>query len=251
MRSLPRLARSQQPSPIPISHLSSHSTHFKLTHRSLVPLTLFPRLHPSLTQLSSTSTVTMPAKKAAAAAAPAKETKEKKPAAAPAHASYKDMIKEAILNLKERNGSSRQAIKKYVKANNNITVTSETQFDSLFNKALKTGVEKGDFQQPKGPSGPVKLAKKEAKPAEKKTVKKEKAPKEAKETKPKAPKTKTVAKPKTAATKAKKATTPKKLPPPLSPRPTPPLRGHRRPRPRLKHRYVFMKSASSLLGPRC
>ncbi|OAL31121.1 hypothetical protein AYO20_08356 [Fonsecaea nubica] len=159
-----------------------------------------------------------------------KDSKDKKPAAAPAHASYKDMIKEAILNLKERNGSSRQAIKKYVKANNNITVTSETQFDSLFNKALKTGVEKGDFQQPKGPSGPVKLAKKEAKPAEKKAVKvrrtvlivgpsvltlvkKEKAPKEAKEAKeakPKAPKTKTVAKPKTAATKAKKAAAPKK-----------------------------------------
>merc|ERR1712230_308253 len=78
------------------------------------------------------------------------------------HASYKDMIKDAIINLKERNGSSRQAIKKYVKANNNVTITSETQFDSLFNKALKSGVEKGDFQQPKGPSGPVKLAKKEA-----------------------------------------------------------------------------------------
>lgn len=58
---------------------------------------------------------------------------------------------------------SRQAIKKYVKANNKITTTSETQFDSLFNKALKSGVEKGDFSQPKGPSGPVKLAKKEAK----------------------------------------------------------------------------------------
>jgi histone H1/5 len=45
---------------------------------------------------------------------------------------------------------SRQAIKKYVKANNTITVTSESQFDSLFNKALKTGAEKGDFSQPKG-----------------------------------------------------------------------------------------------------
>jgi histone H1/5 len=59
-------------------------------------------------------------------------------------------------------------------------VPSETQFDSLFNKALKTGVDKGDFSQPKGesfqpdlvfntdstgPSGPVKIAKKEAKPA--------------------------------------------------------------------------------------
>lgn len=115
---------------------------------------------------------------------------------------------------------SRQAIKKYVKANNTITTTSETQFDSLFNKALKSGVEKGDFSQPKGPSGPVKLAKKEAKPAEKKAA----APKvctvlawmitvadlyfqkEKTETKPKAVKAKTATKkaaaPKTAAKKA-------------------------------------------------
>jgi histone H1/5 len=38
----------------------------------------------------------------------------------------------------------------------------------LFNKALKSGVEKGDFAQPKGASGPVKIAKKEA--AEKKAA---------------------------------------------------------------------------------
>jgi linker histone H1 and H5 family len=94
---------------------------------------------------------------------------------------------------------SRQAIKKYVKANNKgLTITSEASFDVMFNKAIKTGVEKGEFTQPKGmspsngtstttrtlallwllarirmlcswlmhilsgPSGPVKLAKKEA-----------------------------------------------------------------------------------------
>lgn len=61
--------------------------------------------------------------------------------------------------------NSRQSLKKYVQANNKINVPTPAQFDSQFNKALKTGVEKGDFVQPKGPSGPVKLAKKEAKPA--------------------------------------------------------------------------------------
>lgn len=50
-----------------------------------------------------------------------------------------------VLNL-----NSRQAIKKYVKANNKVQFTSETQFDSMFNKALKSGVEKGEFTQPKG-----------------------------------------------------------------------------------------------------
>ena len=46
--------------------------------------------------------------------------------------------------------NSRQAIKKYVRANNKIATTSEAQFDAMFNKALKTGAEKGDFTQPKG-----------------------------------------------------------------------------------------------------
>lgn len=57
-----------------------------------------------------------------------------------------------LLQLKERNGSSRQALKKYVKANNQINVVSDTMFDSLFNKALRAGVEKGVFEQPKGMS---------------------------------------------------------------------------------------------------
>ncbi|KAJ0422089.1 hypothetical protein BJY00DRAFT_280868 [Aspergillus carlsbadensis] len=105
----------------------------------------------------------MPPKKATTTAA-------KKTAAGPTHASYRDMIKVAILNLKERNGSSRQSIKKYVLANNKLAPASQNAFDSQFNKAIKSGVEKGDFLQPKGPSGPVKLAKKEApaKPATKK-----------------------------------------------------------------------------------
>ena len=45
--------------------------------------------------------------------------------------------------------SSRVALKKYVKANNSINATDK-MFDSLFNKALKSGVEKGEFAQPKG-----------------------------------------------------------------------------------------------------
>lgn len=40
-------------------------------------------------------------------------------------------------------------MKKYVRANNTINVTDK-MFDSLFNKALKGGVDKGIFEQPKG-----------------------------------------------------------------------------------------------------
>ncbi|KAK2753863.1 hypothetical protein FQN55_000227 [Onygenales sp. PD_40] len=141
----------------------------------------------------------MPPKKAAAT----------KGAAAATHASYKDMITDAIINLKERNGSSRQALKKYVQNNNRINVTSQSVFDAQFNRAVKSGVEKGAFTQPKGPSGPLKLAKKEAaaKPAAAKPAAKKAAAKPAAAKKEKAPAKKTATKAKTA---TKKAAAPKK-----------------------------------------
>lgn len=108
--------------------------------------------------------------------------------ATPQHASYQDMVKEAIVNLKERNGSSRQAIKKYIQANNNLGTTSDAAFANHLSKALKSGEENGVFERPKGASGPVKLKKpaakdatavpaKAAKPKAEKTEKKAAAPK--------------------------------------------------------------------------
>ncbi|KAK4157717.1 winged helix-turn-helix transcription repressor DNA-binding protein [Chaetomidium leptoderma] len=148
---------------------------------------------------------------------PAKKTETKSDAGAAAKPKYQDMITDAIVALKDRNGSSRQSLKKYVRANNTIHVT-DAMFDSLFNKALKAGVEKGAFEQPKGPSGGTKLAKKAAKPAAPKKVaapKKEAAVKETKEKKPAAAKK---AAPKKAAPKketaAKKETKEKKAAPP-------------------------------------
>ncbi|KAK9479524.1 linker histone H1 and H5 family-domain-containing protein [Lipomyces japonicus] len=105
----------------------------------------------------------MPPKKSAETAA-----SKKNAAASPEHPAYKDMIKEAILTLKERNGSSRQALKKYIQNNFKIKATN---FETQFNNALKRGVAAGDFVQPKGPSGTVKLQKKEKATAEKKPAK--------------------------------------------------------------------------------
>merc|ERR1711981_1191784 len=96
---------------------------------------------------------------------PKKATTTTKKAAAPAHASYQDMIKEAILALKERNGSSRQAIKKYVHANNKLDGISDKAFTTQLNRAIASGSEKGVFSRPKGPSGPVKLAQPSSKTA--------------------------------------------------------------------------------------
>lgn len=123
----------------------------------------------------------------------------------------------SAIQLKSRNGSSRPQLKKYVKANNTLGTTSDTMFDSLFNKALKTGVAKGVFEQPKGPSGGTKLAKKTpAAAAAKKEAAPKKAaaePKEKKEVKEKkAPAPKKAAAPKKEAKepKEKKAAAPKK-----------------------------------------
>lgn len=122
----------------------------------------------------------------------------------------------SAIQLKSRNGSSRPQLKKYVKANNTLGTTSDTMFDSLFNKALKTGVAKGVFEQPKGPSGGTKLAKKTPAAAAKKEAAPKKAaaePKEKKEVKEKkAPAPKKAAAPKKEAKepKEKKAAAPKK-----------------------------------------
>merc|ERR1712000_203034 len=142
------------------SPASSHDLSFTLS----IHLT-----HPQHTHLN-TIAMAPAAKKASGAAKPKTSS----------HASYQDMITDGIMNLKDRNGSSRQALKKYVRANNNITV-SDNMFDALFNKSLKSGVEKGVFEQPKGPSGGTKLAKKKpAAATEKKpAAEKKAAPKKA------------------------------------------------------------------------
>ncbi|KAI1260317.1 hypothetical protein F5Y18DRAFT_260656 [Xylariaceae sp. FL1019] len=137
------------------------------------------------------------------------------------HASYQDMITDAIIALKDRQGSSRQSLKKYVKANNTINA-GDSMFDAQFNKALKSGVTKGIFEQPKGPSGGTKLSKKTkpaAKPAPKKEGEEKEKPKKAAAPKKDAPKKaapkKTPAKKETTEKKpiVKKAAAPKKAAP--------------------------------------
>jgi len=148
----------------------------------------------------------MPPKKSAAAAKPASKIQGP---------TYEDMIKDAISNLKERKGSSRPSLKKYVKANNK-TADGPT-FDKLFNNALSRGVKKGIFEQPKGASGTVKLALKnkstpaaEKKPAAEKPAAKPAAKKTTATKKVGAPKKTTAATAKKAAAAPKKAGAPKK-----------------------------------------
>ena len=147
-----------------------------------------------------------------------KKTATKKPAD---HPTFAVMIAAAIAELKERKGSSRQAIEKYVAANYKVG----PKYTGPLKQALKKGVEKGTFVQTKGvgASGSFKIAKPE--PEKKPTVKKPAAKKTTtkKVTKKtptkKAPAKKTATKKpaaKKAATKkapAKKAASPKKKAP--------------------------------------
>lgn len=109
-----------------------------------------------------------------------KKNAKKVAAKPPAHPKYIDMIAAAVTALKERNGSSRQAIVKYIKANYKVGDSADVHVKM----ALKRGVAGGTLLQPKGTgaSGSFKLAKtvapkKVKKPVAKKTPVKKVAPK--------------------------------------------------------------------------
>jgi len=135
---------------------------------------------------------------------PAKKSAPKKPAD---HPKYIEMIVAAITSLKERSGSSRQAIVKYIKANYKVGDNADVHIKM----ALKRGVASGTLLQPKGTgaSGSFKVIKKDApkkKPAAKKPAAKKPAAKKpaAKKAKKSTPKKKAPAKKSSSAKKAKK-----------------------------------------------
>merc|ERR1711910_234426 len=136
------------------------------------------------------------AEEAVAAAAPAapKAAKAKKPAKPKkpsTHGTYASMIAAAITALKDKKGSSRQAIVKYIMANNNLGGADAKAVNSRTKVALKNGLKAGVLKNAKGTgvTGSFKLVKVE-KP--KKAAKKSAAKKPAKSPK------KAAAKPKAA-----------------------------------------------------
>lgn len=113
---------------------------------------------------------------AAPAASPKKPAAKKakaKPKVPAAHPKYGEMIDAAIGALKERSGSSRQAILKYITANYKVGDSAATHIKS----ALRRGVSGGTLKQVKGAgaSGSFKLAEK-TKPAKAKKAKTPKKP---------------------------------------------------------------------------
>lgn len=154
-----------------------------------------------------------------AAATPKKKAKSaaKKPKAAPTHPKVSEMVIDAITSLKERGGSSLQAIKKHIGSHHKVDLERLTPF---IKKNLKSAVASGVLIQTKGKgaSGSFKLGasgQKTKEPSKAKKPKKEgaspakKAKTAAKKATPK--KSKPAEKKKTAAKKpaAKKAVKPK------------------------------------------
>merc|ERR1711881_484786 len=133
-----------------------------------------------------------PAKKAAKpkkekkAAAPkaAKTEKEKKPAAPAAHPKYSVMIAAAIEALKDRTGSSRQAILKYITANYKVDPKkAATQLRLSLKRGVAAGSLKMAKEKGKG-AGCYKLPDKEKTAAKKPTAKKAEKPATKKAAKP-------------------------------------------------------------------
>merc|ERR1711876_144359 len=140
--------------------------------------------------------------------APAK--KASKPKAPAAHPKYSVMIAAAITSLKDRTGSSRQAILKYICANYKVDAAKAAVQVRL---ALKRGVAKGALKMARASgkgTGSYKVVKAE-KPKKVKKAKKPKAKKAAKKVKnARKPAAKKAKKPKKAAKKAAKKPAAKK-----------------------------------------
>ncbi len=156
------------------------------------------------------------------APSPAKPQKKKVVKKQAEHPKYSEMIEAAISALKERKGSSRQAILKYVIANYKVGDSASTHLKL----ALKRGVGGGALKQVKGAgaSGSFKVAEK-AKP-KKKAVKAKKAAK--KPAAKKATKKKPAAK-KPAAKKAKKPAAKKAAPKKAAPKKKPAKKAAKKP----------------------
>ena len=150
-----------------------------------------------------------------------KATKPKKAKAPAAHPPVAQMVTAAITSLKERNGSSLAAIKKYIAANYKCDVAKLAPF---IRKFLKKGVADGKLKQIKGSFkvDKTKVEKPKKSPKKAKKPKKPKTPKKPKAAKPKKAKTPTkkTSKPKKAKTpKKEKAAKPKKAKKPAAKKP--------------------------------
>ena len=152
--------------------------------------------------------------------APAAARSSKRPSAKKAeHPTYREMISSALGAMKERKGTSRQKIQKFIADTYKLDLTAS---NSHLKRALTSGVTKGAFLQTtgKGASGSFKLApmpaagpkRRTKKVAKKPAAKKAAAKKRVKKCAPKSSARKSAAKKRPAKKASKKAASKKKKP---------------------------------------
>lgn len=167
-------------------------------------------------------TATAPTSAPAQASSPkkGKSAGSKKPRVKPAHPKTSEMVASAIKSLKERGGSSLQAIKKYVAANYKVDAEKLAPF---IKKYLKSAVQSGELVQTKGKgaSGSFRLASSGSSAPSKSSEGKSKRAAPAKEKKKKAATKKPKASPKKASSKKSGAAAAEKKKAPSSAAPKP------------------------------
>lgn len=111
--------------------------------------------------MADAAPATAPAQASPAKAKKPRSSGPKKPKAPAAHPPIADMVKAAIKELKERNGSSSQAIRKYIASHYKVDVERLQPFIRRF---LKSATASGTLIQTKGKgaAGSFKLAQKAA-----------------------------------------------------------------------------------------
>ncbi|KAH3891015.1 histone H1-delta-like [Dreissena polymorpha] len=125
---------------------------------------IMDKVETKTTKSRSRSKAAKPAAKPKAAASPkVAKAPNKAKGSSESHPKYNQMIQEAITALGDRNGSSRQAILKYILAH--YAIGDERQVNSHLKMSLRAGVRNGKIQQMKGTGacGSYKLGKSEKK----------------------------------------------------------------------------------------
>nr|ACB70304.1 histone 1 [Ornithodoros coriaceus] len=198
--------------------------------------------------MSAEAEVAKPSPKGKGRKSGAAVKKAKKPAN---HPKYTDMVKNAIVALKERGGSSRQAIHKYIMANYDVGKDTKV-VNTHLKQALKRSVQTGVLKRSKGTgaSGSFRLADKVEKAPKKKVAVKrpaaKKTPVKPKAAKKPAAKPKKAASPKKAAAKPKvaaKAAKPKAAAKPKTPKKTKPVKKASPKKPKAKKATPAKKAA--------
>src|SRR5687768_6291178 len=110
-----------------------------------------------------------------AAVKKSKEEPTKKKEVVGDHPKTSEMVLNAVKTLKDRKGSSLQAIKKFIGANYNF---DPSKYGTLVNKTIKKLVETGSLSQVKGTgaNGSFKIASVQNKPAEQQAPKAKASP---------------------------------------------------------------------------